>query len=78
MRYTWYQRGKCKYCENILWTNHKINSVVCKCGKASILIDKKKNIKKISNEEHLIEIRKEFWWLSGETIDTTIDLLRGK
>ncbi len=29
MNYTYYQRGKCIFCGDIMWTNHRINGVVC-------------------------------------------------
>ncbi len=80
MRYTYYRRGRCKDCDNIIWTNHDDTraGILCKCGKASIKRGKETNINPITDEEHVAELlATDFWWLKDETIDPTIDLLKG-
>ena len=79
MQYTYYRRGKCLDCGDIIWTNHPDGQggVQCKCGKASINHDIEKNISEITDKEFLIPLREEFWWLGGETINPVIYILQG-
>lgn len=77
MRYTYYERGKCRDCADVMWIMVPENRVICPCYEASIKGSVLTNMEDITDEEHLVAIRKEFWWLGDITVDDTITLIKG-
>lgn len=53
-----------------------VGNVICKCGEASIRKRVLTNLDPITDAEHLVEIRYDFWWLSDVTEDATITLIK--
>lgn len=81
MRYTYYIRGRCLDCGDLIWLTHIDQNIICKCGKASIMHRKAYNTEPITDAE-LVEalldpVTGDFWWLPGQTDDITIDIIKG-
>lgn len=74
-------RGKCSNCGDILCimyfhTQVYPAGVSCKCGSTLLSSDGTGNAVPITDEEHMVEINKEFWWLDTVTINSSIELLK--
>ena len=58
--YTYYNRGKCISCKEIIWNTHPSSSINCSCGESTITPTTTNNVEIITDEEFIEVIKTEF------------------
>lgn len=57
--YSYYNRGKCVSCNQVIWNTSPLNSVQCQCNSAFLSYSTSTNITNVEDDEFILSIQEE-------------------